>query len=300
MKERPVGLVRGTRDWLPDDYARLAELESTLLRSFGEAGFRRMRIPVLEQTELHERKSGAGVVRKLYELADGHQMRACLRPELTAGIVRAYCEASETPKLPWRVCVSGPVFRHEPMRPGYDREFLQVGVEMLGASGAEADGEVIRLAWQTLQSLGVTNATLRIGHVGLILEMLGRSGLPEAARAALVERLSEDAAEGRGVGALESALDQLADWLSLETGEQPPRASRGPTRPWTGFSARWSPKSLGVARWRRFCGDFGINGNSRTRSRMCLRDCVNVSIILLSCGAPPRRSLAGSRPIMRA
>ncbi len=221
MNERPVGLVRGTRDWLPDEYSRLADLETSLLQAFARSGFRRMRIPVLEHTELHERKSGAGVVRKLYELAEGHQSRACLRPELTAGIVRAYCEAAVPPVLPWRVCVSGPVFRHEPMRPGYDREFLQVGVEMLGAGGAQADGEVIRLAWQTLQSLGVKNATLRIGHVGLILEMLGRSGLPEPARAALVERLSEEAAEGQGVAALEAALDQLTEWLGPESGEPP-------------------------------------------------------------------------------
>lgn len=223
--ERPVGLVRGTCDWLPDDYARLADLESALVRSFGEAGYRRMRIPILERTDLHERKSGAGIVGKLYELADGHQSRACLRPELTAGIVRAYCEAAEAPALPWRVCVSGPVFRHEAMRPGYDREFLQVGVEMLGAGGAQADGEVIRLAWQALRDLGVASATLRIGHVGLILEMLGRSGLPEAARAALVERLSEAAAEGRGVGALEAALEQLSLWLSPEEGAAYPVGS---------------------------------------------------------------------------
>ena len=217
--EKPVGLVRGTRDWFPDDYARLLDLEATLLKSFADAGYRRMRIPVLEHTELHERKSGAGIVGKLYELAEGHQSRACLRPELTAGIVRAYCEAGEAPPLPWRVCVSGPVFRHETMRAGYDREFLQAGVEMLGASGPESDAEVICLAWKTLRQLGIANPTLRIGHVGLILEMLRRSGLPESARAALVERLSEAAAEGRDIGALEAALEQLSGWLSVEREE---------------------------------------------------------------------------------
>ena len=71
-----------------------------------------MRTPVLEPTELHERKSGAGIVAKLFEIWRRAGESACLRPELTAGIVRAYTEADEPPPLPWRVCMSGPVFRH--------------------------------------------------------------------------------------------------------------------------------------------------------------------------------------------
>ena len=139
---RPSGLIRGTRDWLPADFARLAEIESTLVDRFARSGYRPIRIPVLEHTELHERKSGAGIVSKLYELADGHQARVCLRPELTAGVVRAYIEAEQAPASPWRVCVSGPVFRYEAMRPGFAREFHQVGRRDRSAPGGpEADGE---------------------------------------------------------------------------------------------------------------------------------------------------------------
>ena len=114
-----------------------------------------MRIPILEFSDLHERKSGAGVVSKLYELSAGHPNRVCLRPELTAGVVRAYVEAPEPMPTPCRVRVSGPVFRHEAMRPGFDREFHQVGVELLGAGGPAADAEVIWLAWSALDALGV-------------------------------------------------------------------------------------------------------------------------------------------------
>jgi len=222
--ESPVGLVRGTRDRLPTEFARLSEIESTLLARFGEAGFAPMRIPVLERTDLHERKSGAGIVSKLYELADGGEPGVCLRPELTAGVVRAYVEATEPPTLPWRVSVSGPVFRHETMRPGFDREFHQVGVELLGAGGPDADVEVIWLAWRTLTGLGA-DARLRIGHVGLLLEMLAGAGLPEAAGAALVERLSEAASEGGNVAALGSALEQFAATLEGEGGWLPPETS---------------------------------------------------------------------------
>jgi histidyl-tRNA synthetase len=217
--EMPLGQVLGTRDWLPEDFAALARLEATLMACFAQAGYAPMRTPVLEYTELHERKSGAGIVSKLYELGGGS---LCLRPELTASIVRAYTAAAEPPALPWRVSLAGPVFRHEPPRPHHYREFQQVGVEMLGASGPEADGEVIWLADWALGRLGLPDAAIRLGDVGLILEILDRSGLPASARSALVETLSEAAAEGRNVRALEAGLDQLFRWLrASDTGEIP-------------------------------------------------------------------------------
>jgi histidyl-tRNA synthetase len=211
--EQSVPLVRGTRDWLPGEFERLRALEGRLLDQFARAGYEPMRTPVLEPTELHERKSGAGIVGKLIELG-GPLAGSCLRPELTAGVVRAYAEAEPAPDLPWRVSVAGPVFRHEPDPDAHRlREFTQVGVELLGAAGPAADAEVIALADASLRAVGLADATIRVGHVGLILEMLGRSGLPPAARSALVEMLSEAAAEGRDVRALDASLDRLADWL---------------------------------------------------------------------------------------
>jgi histidyl-tRNA synthetase len=214
--ERPVGLVPGTRDWLPTEGARLAELESRLLEGFRRAGYERIRSPILEYTELHQRKSGAGIVSKLFEVADAGPAGTCLRPELTASIVRAYAEAPACPPLPWRVCMSGPVFRRED-GPGADRlrlrEFTQVGVEMLGAGGPGADAEVIGLAERSLAEAGVAGAAIRVGHVGLIVEILEGTGLPPAAASALVEILSAAAAEGGRVVALEAALDRLAGWF---------------------------------------------------------------------------------------
>lgn len=213
--ERPIAPVRGTRDWLPADYARAAALESLLLDRFARAGYDRLSTPVLEPTELHQRKSGAGIVSKLFELAgEGSEAGGvCLRPELTAGIVRAYTALEPAPALPWRVSHAGAVFRYESPGPGRLREFRQVGVERLGDGGAVADAEVIWLADWSLAEAGVRDVTVRIGHVGLILEMLRRSGLPAPLGAALIERLSEAAAEGDGVHALETALGQLGGWL---------------------------------------------------------------------------------------
>lgn len=212
--ERSIPQVRGTRDWLPAECVRLADLERRLLEPLAAAGYAPIRTPILEVTELHQRKSGAGIVSKLFELSDGMANRLCLRPELTASIVRAYTDAPEPPALPWRVCTSGPVFRFERSPgPGRYREFTQVGAELLGDPGPAADAEVIALADAAAQAVGVRDATIRIGHVGLILELLEGSGLPTAAWSALVESLSEAAAEGRNVRALESALEKLSGWL---------------------------------------------------------------------------------------
>jgi len=215
--ERPVDLVRGTREWLPEELAGLGSLEGLLLERLARSGYEPLSTPVLEAVDLHERKSGAGIVSKLFELSGGGQ-GVCLRPELTAGIVRAYTGASPAPAVPWRVSHAGPVFRYESYaapRNGPDRlrEFRQVGVERIGDGGPLADAEVIWLADWALAEAGVRGATIRVGHVGLILEMLRRSGLPAALGAALVERLSEAAAEGEGVHALESALGQISGWL---------------------------------------------------------------------------------------
>ncbi|WP_406697499.1 HisS family protein [Singulisphaera sp. Ch08] len=222
--ERPIDTVRGTRDWLPSDHARLAALESLLLDRFARAGYEPLKTPVLEFTELHERKSGAGIVAKLFELSGTGQPGVCLRPELTAGIVRAYTAAAEPPPLPWRVSHSGPVFRYETPRPGRLREFQQVGVERLGDSGPLADGEVIWLADWALAQAGVEGATIRLGHVGLILEMLERSGLPAPLASALIEMLSEAAADGRDVRALERGLEQLSGWLQTAEAVEIPNA----------------------------------------------------------------------------
>jgi histidyl-tRNA synthetase len=217
--ETPIPLVKGTADWLPTDHTRLAGLEALVLERFALAGYERLNTPVLEPVELHERKSGAGIVGKLFDLSGHSSSRVCLRPELTAGIVRAYTTAEPPPALPWRVSHAGAAFRRETStRPGRLREFRQVGVERLGDSGIFADAEVISLASSSLEASGVKGATIRLGHVGLTLEMLERSGLPPAAQAALVEMLSEAAAEGGDVGSLGRGLDHFAEWLRQASG----------------------------------------------------------------------------------
>ena len=83
----------------------------------------------------------------------------------------------------------------------------------MGDGGPSADAEVIALADRSLSAAASVDATVRIGHVGLILEVLAHTGLPAAARSALVEMLSDAAAEGEGIQALDSVLERLTGWL---------------------------------------------------------------------------------------
>lgn len=219
--ESRIGLVKGTADVLPDEFVRLAALQGTLLERFARAGYRPIRVPVLEDRALHERKSGARIVADLYQVAGGNDP-ICLRPELTAGIVRAFLDAPG-PALPWRVSYAGPVFRHGPTAPGVLREFHQVGVERLDEPGAAGgDAEAIWLADWALAEAGIADATIRVGHAGLIQESLRRSGLPLGVQVALVEVLGEaEADEGRVPSVAEAHLDALAAWLDSGAAESP-------------------------------------------------------------------------------
>ncbi|HEY2154646.1 MAG TPA: ATP phosphoribosyltransferase regulatory subunit, partial [Isosphaeraceae bacterium] len=229
-------LVKGTADFGPEAFARLDAIESLLLDRFTRAGYRPIRVPVLEARELHERKSGARIVANLYQVAGGLSESVCLRPELTAGIVRSYIDAPGP--LPWRVSYAGPVFRNLPTAPGTLREFHQIGVERLDEPGATGgDAEAIALADAALADAGIADATIRVGHAGLIRELLGRSGLPPGVQVALVEVLAEaegggdaDGSGDRVLAAAEAHLDSLTEWLGRAAEAQPPGDGAGADR----------------------------------------------------------------------
>jgi histidyl-tRNA synthetase len=158
-------------------------------------GFRRVDVPVIESAELHLRKSGLEMISKLYAFHDLGGRRICLRPELTASIVRASI-ASPAPRLPDKIFATGPVFRYERPSRGRFRQFVQTGVEVLGAEGPLADAEVIALAAETLDELNVTGYLITIGNVGILANVLGRLGLTGRRRAILLECLEETRRQG--------------------------------------------------------------------------------------------------------
>jgi len=164
--------VRGTHDILPDEAYRWQFVESTTRRIFSLYGFREIRTPIIESTELFARSVGEStdiVSKEMYTFDRGDESMT-LRPENTASVVRAVVEHSLHRSIaagyPERFYYIGPMFRHERPQKGRQRQFHQIGVEVLGASEPLADAETIQMVDLFLEQLGVTNRTLLVSSVG--------------------------------------------------------------------------------------------------------------------------------------
>ena len=188
--------VRGTHDLLPDEQRRHRHVIDTAWRWAQRYGFAEAAVPVFEFTEVFARTLGEAsdvVTKEMYTFEDRSGDSLTLRPEFTAGIVRALISHGLANRLPLRLFSSGPVFRHERPQKGRLRQFHQINVESLGLAGPEADVEVLSLAADILEALGVGAKTR------LELNTLGDAGSRRAYRERLVayfsghrERLSAD------------------------------------------------------------------------------------------------------------
>ncbi len=191
--------VRGTRDLLPEDSARLRAVEDTAWQTARRFGYGEVATPIFEFTEVFARTLGDTsdvVTKEMYTFNDRGGDSLTLRPENTAGIVRAFISNSLAAQLPQRIFYRGPMFRYERPQKGRLRQFHQVGVELLGAADPLADVEVISLAHEFLCALGLA------GAITLELNTLGSSDARAAYRSRLVdyleahrERLSPDSLE---------------------------------------------------------------------------------------------------------
>lgn len=165
-----ITAVKGTLDTLPDDSYRLQYLEQTMIRTAGLYGYREIRIPVFEHTEVFSRGVGdtTDVVQKeMYTFKDKGGRSITLRPEFTAGIARSVIESGlVNGALPVKVCYVGGCYRYEKPQAGRLREFHQFGIECIGTSSAAADAEAIALAAQVLDEIGIRDLSLRINSIG--------------------------------------------------------------------------------------------------------------------------------------
>lgn len=161
---------RGTKDILPAETAKWQYLENKLLKTAERFGFREMRIPTFEHTELFDRSVGdtTDVVQKeMYTFTDKGDRSVTLRPEGTAGVARAALEHGLLgDALPLRVSYNITCFRYEKPGSGRFREFHQFGVELYGASSPAADSEILALAYACFQALGLENIVLELNSLG--------------------------------------------------------------------------------------------------------------------------------------
>jgi len=163
--------VRGMNDVLPDEAVVWERLEDTVRAVFRQYGYRNLRVPLVESTPLFVRAIGEVtdvVEHEMYTFEDrlnGESLT--LRPEATAGIVRAAIEHNLTYERPQRVWTTGPMFRHERPQKGRYRQFHQFDVEALGFAGPDVDAEQIVMLARLWQALGVADGiTLAINSIG--------------------------------------------------------------------------------------------------------------------------------------
>jgi histidyl-tRNA synthetase len=165
-----IQALRGTRDILPEEVGYWQQVEAIARQILHRAAYQEIRPPIFEQTDLFERGIGEAtdvVGKEMYTFLDKGERSVTLRPEGTAGVVRAYIEhglhAQGGVQRLWYI---GPMFRYERPGAGRQRQFHQLGVEFIGSADSRADAEVIAIATDILQTVGLKNLRLDINSVG--------------------------------------------------------------------------------------------------------------------------------------
>ena len=192
----PVKPVRGTHDILPDDIGRFRHVEETARDVARRYGYGEISTPIFEFTEVFARTLGDTsdvVTKEMYSFDDRGGESLTLRPEGTAGVARAFISNGLAQSLPLRFFYRGPMFRYERPQKGRQRQFHQVGVELLGIADPLGDAEIICLGADLLEALGLG------GKVTLHLNSLGYGESRAAYRQRLVaylegyrDKLSQD------------------------------------------------------------------------------------------------------------
>jgi len=161
--------VRGMNDVLPDDTAAWQRLERVARETFAEYGYREIRLPLLERTELFKRSIGelTDIVEKeMYTFEDRGGDSLTLRPEATAGIVRACITNGLLHNQRQKVWCMGPMFRYERPQKGRYRQFHQIDVEALGYAGPDVDAELIMMSARLWRRLGLGGLSLNLNSLG--------------------------------------------------------------------------------------------------------------------------------------
>jgi histidyl-tRNA synthetase len=199
--QAPLTAVKGMNDLLPDEAAQWEWVEGVMRDLLARWGYRNLRTPIVEPTPLFVRGLGEVtdiVEKEMFSWEDAmNGDRLTLRPEATAGIVRAVIERNALYQGPLRIWQMGPMFRHERPQKGRSRQFHQLDVEALGHPGPDVDAEIILMLRALWRELGLREGE----HVLLELNSLGQSDERRAHRAALIAHFERHAdrldADGR-------------------------------------------------------------------------------------------------------
>ncbi|HEX6106013.1 MAG TPA: ATP phosphoribosyltransferase regulatory subunit [Gemmatimonadales bacterium] len=163
----------GALDLTGEAARRRRALQRQALAVLAGAGYEELLPPTFEYEDVFLRAGGPGVAERLIRFPDRDGRILALRYDFTASLARVASTTFAAAAGPLRLCYSGRVFRQEPERGGRPREMLQVGAELLGQGGLEADIEIVRLTLELVRATGLADYQLNLGHAGILAPGLG-------------------------------------------------------------------------------------------------------------------------------
>lgn len=202
MNKREI--PRGFRDLLPEEVKRRRRLEKKAVELFQSFGYEEVITPLLEFLEVVETGAGGKMREQLFLLMDREGGILSLRPEMTVSIARLAASHLQEASFPQRLFYKGNVFRHVQSQLAQYREFEQIGIEMLGASGPWADAEVIGIAVRLLSCLGLDDFKISLNHIGIFNSLIDHDSLQENDKDLIKEFI-----ENKDLVELERLLDKL-------------------------------------------------------------------------------------------
>ncbi len=193
--------VQGFRDLLPEEAEAMRATQEAVLAEMRRWGYRYVVTPTLESLDVLELGLGPEQRRRLFKLSDGDGSLLAVVGERTVPVARLAAGRLRTAELPLRLCYAGPVLTNDPGRFTRRREMHQVGAELVGASGAAADAEVIAMAVRCLDASGLRGYQVDVGHAEFFWGLLDGLAVPPHIRAGIKAALAR-----RDFVALESLL----------------------------------------------------------------------------------------------
>jgi len=228
-----IQAIRGMNDILPDQSPAWQHIEDTARRVLRAYGYREVRLPLLEKTELFKRSIGEVtdiVEKEMYTFEDRNGDSLTLRPEGTAGCVRAGIQHGLLHNQVQRLWYLGPMFRHERPQKGRYRQFHQIGVETFGMEGPDVDAELILLTARLWRALGVRDVSLQLNSLGTLEARNGYRQVLVEYFSARVDQLDENSRRRLNTNPLRildsknpdmqeliAAAPRLADYLDADS-----------------------------------------------------------------------------------
>jgi len=173
-----ISRPRGTRDFLSKEMRQRKYVENTLRKVFENYGYGEIKTPIFEDLTLFTTKSGEAIKEEIYHFKDKGNRDLALRPELTAPVARLYLSELQRKAKPIKMYYFGSCFRYERPQAGRFRQFWQFGCELIGGKSPEAEAEVIAMAANCLDELGLKDYEFHIGNLGIIRSLLNDAEVP--------------------------------------------------------------------------------------------------------------------------